>query len=174
MTGVVVGTDDAAKTIDVRLGTVTGMVTLGDFDGTTRESSPSAFAPLGARVRVSLLSAVPDPPAKVPLRLELGPEGAAVAIDVRTREILAIVGSYKGSAGTLDWATQARRQPGSTFKPIVYSYAIHSRRFTAATLMDPTPDVFEGGYRPTNFEGWRGTIHCACARLSRTASTWSL
>jgi penicillin-binding protein 1A len=157
MTGVVVGTDDAAKTIDVRLGTVTGMVTLGDFERyNPGKLAPSAFAPLGARVRVSLLSAVPEPPAKVPLRLELGPEGAAVAIDVRTREILAIVGSYEGSAGTLDRATQARRQPGSTFKPIVYSYAIHSRRFTAATLMDPTPDVFEGGYRPTNFEGWQG------------------
>jgi penicillin-binding protein 1A len=157
MTGVVVGTDDAANTLDVRLGTLTGTVTLGDFERyNPGKVAPSAFAPLGARVRVSLLSAVTEPPAKVPLRLELGPEGAAVAIDVRTREILAIVGSYEGSAGTLDRATQARRQPGSTFKPIVYSYAIHSRRFTAATVIDPTPDVFEGGYRPTNFEGWQG------------------
>src|SRR4029077_1838355 len=56
----------------------------------------------------------------------------------------------------LDRATQSRRQPGSTFKPIVYSYALHSRRFTPATIVDPSPDVFEGGYRPSNFEGWRG------------------
>jgi penicillin-binding protein 1A len=67
-----------------------------------------------------------------------------------------LIGSYEGQAGALDRATQSHRQPGSTFKPIVYSYALHSRRFTAATLIDPSPDVFEGGYRPTNFEGWQG------------------
>src|SRR5262249_17235884 len=39
---------------------------------------------------------------------------------------------------------------------IVYSYALHSRRFTAATLLDPNPDAFEGGYHPSNFEGWQG------------------
>ncbi len=58
--------------------------------------------------------------------------------------------------GGLDRATHAKRQPGSTFKPIVYSYALHSHKFTAASLIDPSPDVFEGGYRPTNFEGWQG------------------
>jgi penicillin-binding protein 1A len=88
--------------------------------------------------------------------VESGPEAAFVALDVRTREILALVGSYEGQPGALDRATQSRRQPGSTFKPIVYSYAIHSRRVTAATLYDPNPDVFEGGYHPSNFEGYRG------------------
>ena len=62
----------------------------------------------------------------------------------------------RGRPGALDRATQSRRQPGSTFKPIVYSYALHSRRFTPATLVDPNPDVFEGGYHPSNFEGWQG------------------
>ncbi len=157
VTGVVVSADDRAGTFDVRVGTVTGTVTLGDFDRyNPGRLAPSAYAPVGAHARVSLMAAVPEPPAKVRLRLELGPEGAAVALDVRTRDILAIVGSYEGSAGALDRATQARRQPGSTFKPIVYSYAIHSRRFTAATMIDPAPDVFEGGYRPSNFEGWQG------------------
>lgn len=157
LVGTVVAADDAAGTFDVRVGAVTGTVKLGSFERYNPGGlSPSAFAPIGARVRVSLLAAVPEPPAKVPLRLELGPEGAMVAIDVRTRQILAIVGSYEGAAGALDRATQSRRQPGSAFKPIVYSYAIHSRRFTAATLVDPVPEVFEGGYSPSNFEGWQG------------------
>jgi penicillin-binding protein 1A len=158
LVGVVVAADDAAGTFDVRVGTATGAVRLADFDRYNSGGlAPSAFAPVGARVRVSLLAPVPDGiAAKVPLRLELGPEGAMLAIDVRTRQILALVGAYEGRAGTLDRATQSRRQPGSTFKPIVYSYALHSRRFTPATLVDPSPDVFEGGYKPSNFEGWHG------------------
>jgi penicillin-binding protein 1A len=163
LVGVVAGADDAAGTFDVRVGTATGTVRLADFDRyDPGHLAPSAFAPVGARVRVSLLAPVADASsnanasAKVPLRLESGPEGAMVILDVRTREILALVGSYEGQPGALDRATQSRRQPGSTFKPIVYSYALHSRRFTPATLVDPSPDVFEGGYRPTNFEGWAG------------------
>jgi penicillin-binding protein 1A len=132
--------------------------------------APSAFAPEGAHVRVSLLAPLPatagsgpdaGAPAvltKVPLRLESGPEGAVVAIDARTRQLLSIVGSYEAVSGGLDRATQSRRQPGSTFKPIVYSYAIHSRRFTPATLVDVSPGTFEGGYHPSNYEGWTGTF----------------
>jgi penicillin-binding protein 1A len=156
LVGVVVGADDTAGTLDVRLGTTIGVVRLADFERyNAAGAAPSAFAPAGSRVRVSLLAPVPAPPAKVPLRLELGPEGALVSVDVRTREVLALVGSYEGVAGSLDRATQSKRQPGSTFKPIVYSYALHSRRYTPATLVDPNPDVFEGGYRPSNFEGWQ-------------------
>jgi penicillin-binding protein 1A len=155
LVGVVAAADDAAGTFDVRVGTATGTVRLSDFQRYNPSGlAPTAFAPLGARVRVSLLGPVSE--GKVPLRLESGPEGALIVVDVRTRQILALVGGYQGRAGTLDRATQSRRQPGSTFKPIVYSYAIHSRRFTPATLVDPTPEVFEGGYRPSNFEGWRG------------------
>jgi penicillin-binding protein 1A len=157
LVGVVESADDAAGTFDVRVGTAEGTVKLADFDRYNPDHlAPSAYAPIGARVRVSLLGAVPEVPAKVPLRLELGPESALVALDVRTRQILALVGSYEGQAGALDRATQSRRQPGSTFKPIVYSYAIHSRLFTAATLLDPTAEGLEGGYRPNNFEGWEG------------------
>jgi penicillin-binding protein 1A len=157
LVGVVENADDAAGTFDVRLGTADGIVKLADFERYNPDHlPPSAYAPTGAHVRVSLLAPVPEAPGKVPLRLELGPEGALIALDVRTRQILALVGSYEGQAGALDRATQSRRQPGSTFKPIVYSYAIHSRLFTAATLLDPTAEGFEGGYRPSNFEGWEG------------------
>jgi len=161
LVGTVAAADDVAGTFDVRVGAVMGTVRLADFDRyNPNKLAPSGFAPIGARVRVSLLAPVPDAnaasDAKVPLRMESGPEGAVVVLDVRTRQILALVGSFEGQSGGLDRATQSRRQPGSTFKPIVYSYAIHSRHFTAATLVDPTPDVFEGNYRPGNFEGWRG------------------
>jgi penicillin-binding protein 1A len=161
LVGVVASSDDAAGTFDVRVGSVLGTVKLADFERyDPAHLAPSAYAPAGARVRVSLLAPAESGPvgsdARVPLRLESGPEGAAVVLDVRTRQILAVVGSYEGQPGALDRATQSRRQPGSTFKPVVYSYALHSHRFTPATLVDPTPGVFEGGYRPGNFEGWQG------------------
>lgn len=160
--GEVVGADDANGTLDVRVGTIVGSVKLSEWDRyNPNKLAPSAFAQTGARVRVSLLAApVETAPggvaAKVPLRLEAGPEGALVAIDVRTRQVLALVGNYEAATGGLDRATQARRQPGSTFKAIVYSYALHSHRFTPASLIDVNPETFEAGYRPTNYEGWTG------------------
>ena len=161
--GVASGADDAAGTFDVRVGTVTGFVRIADCDRyDVGNLPPSAFAPAGAHVRVSLLAPVVPVDAngaqvKVPLRLESGPEGALVALDVRTRQILALVGNYEAASGGLDRATQSHRQPGSTFKPIVYSYAIHSRRYTPATLVDVTPKTFAGNYRPANYEGWAST-----------------
>lgn len=169
-TGVVSGSDDAAGTVDVRVGTITGTVKVADYKRYNPQGlPPSQFAEVGARVRVSLLAPVPKedpksagenvtptPMTKVPLRLELGPESATVVLDVRTRQVLALAGNYEGAAGGLDRATQSRRQPGSTFKPIVYSYALHSRRFTPATVIDIEPKAFAGNYKPSNFEGWTG------------------
>jgi penicillin-binding protein 1A len=80
-----------------------------------------------------------------------------VVLDVRTRQVLALAGNYEGAAGGLDRATQSRRQPGSTFKPVLYSYAIHARRYTPASLVDVKPTVFAGNYKPGNYEGWTGT-----------------
>ncbi len=98
-----------------------------------------------------------------------GPEGALVAIDARSRQVLALVGSYEGATGGLDRATQSRRQPGSTFKPIVYSYAIHARRFTPSTLIDVTPGRVRGGLPPERTtRGGRRPTPCGCARRSRT------
>jgi penicillin-binding protein 1A len=164
LTGVVIGNDDVAGTIDIRVGTVVGSVKLADYKRYNPQSlPPSAFAEVGARVRVSLLAPVPNAPAevngtaapvaKVPLRLELGPESAIVVLDVRTRGVLALAGNYEAQNGGLDRATQSHRQPGSTFKPVVYSYAIHSRRYTPATLIDVKPRSF-GTYKPLNYEGW--------------------
>ncbi len=172
-TGVVTATDDVAGTIDVRVGTVVGSVKLADYKRYNPQNlPPSQYAEVGARVRVSLLTPVPNAVAhvsgtdgrdnakpavaKVPLRLELGPESAIVVLDVRTRQILAIAGNYEAQSGGLDRATQSHRQPGSTFKPIVYSYALHARRYTPASLIDVQPRAF-GNYKPANYEGWTNT-----------------
>jgi penicillin-binding protein 1A len=156
--GTVVAGDDARGLLDVRIGTVVGSIKLADYERyNPQHLPPSQFAPTGTLLRVSLLAAADAQNAtKVPLRLELGPEGALIALDVRTREVLALVGNQEAASGGLDRTTQAHRQPGSSFKPFVYSYALYSRRFTPATMLDTDPGTLTG-YRPSNFEDSEGT-----------------
>jgi penicillin-binding protein 1A len=159
LVGVVTATRDAEGLIDLRVGTVTGAAKLADYERyNPQHLPPSQFAPEGTLLRVSLLAPADGPAAaaKVPLRLELGPEGALVALDVRTREVLALVGSEEALSGGLDRATSAHRQPGSSFKPFVYSYGLYSRRFTPASMLDTDPGTLNG-YRPSNFEDSDGT-----------------
>lgn len=138
--GTVVGVDDALGTIDVRVGNQLGMVELRhDTRYNPKHLLPSQFTREGAVLRVQLMEA-PSAGNKPALHLELGPQSALVALDVRTREVLALVGGYEGIAGGLDRTTQARRQPGSTFKAVTYSYALHSRRFTPASVLQLPPD----------------------------------
>jgi penicillin-binding protein 1A len=153
LVGKVSGADDDAGLLYVSVGTLRGVVRLEDHDRyNPKELPPSKFAPKGTLLRVSLLAKESEGgkgepnkgEARVPLRLELGPQSALVAIDVRTREVLALVGNYEAVPGGLDRATQAKRQPGSTFKPIVYSYALHTRRFTPATLVETRPGSVRG------------------------------
>ena len=161
--GVVTAHDDVARTLELTVGTLRGVVKLEPKDRyDPTDLAPSVWAPIGTRLRVSLLAPPPDiapstvpttTDVRVPLRLELGPEAALVAIDVRTRRVVSIVGNVEAAAGGLDRALQSKRQPGSTFKPFVYGAAIASKKFTAASLIDATPGDF-GGYNPKNFESW--------------------
>jgi penicillin-binding protein 1A len=134
-TGVVESSDDQRGTLDVRVGDVVGRVSLPlESRYNPAHLPPSRFATKGAVLRVSFSEGMNDSD-RPPLRLELGPEGALVAIDVRSREVVALVGSYEGVQGGLDRAVRTKRQPGSAFKPLLYSYALHTRRFTPATLL---------------------------------------
>lgn len=156
--GVVTGHDDAARALDVQVGSVKGTIKLATKDRyDPTDLAPSAWAAKGTRLRVSLLAPPPGgdaaSDARVPLRLELGPEAALVSIDVRTRKVLALVGSVEAQPGGLDRASWARRQPGSTFKPFVYGAAIASKKYTAASLVEATTGTF-GGYNPKNYEAW--------------------
>jgi penicillin-binding protein 1A len=156
--GIVEAANDDTNTLDIKVGTVLGTLRMSELDRyNTQKLKASQFAQKDARVRVSLLAppgtSVDPQKNKVPLRMESGPESAFVAIDVKTRDVLALIGNYEAAQAGLDRATQARRQPGSTFKPLVYSYAIHSRHYTPASMIDVTTAAF-GDYKPSNYEGW--------------------
>ncbi|MCC6217507.1 MAG: transglycosylase domain-containing protein [Polyangiaceae bacterium] len=134
--GTVAAVDDAAGTLDVRVGDVLGRIRLAAERGYFAGLRPSALAAVGASLRVRLLAEPGADHGIAPLALELGPEGAVVAIEPRTREVRALVGGRAGVLGALDRATQARRQPASAFKPFVYAYALRSRAVTPATVLE--------------------------------------
>lgn len=91
-------------------------------------------------------------------------EGALISIENDTGYITALVGGSKFDADNqFIRATQAKIQPGSTFKPLYYSAAIESKQFTAATMINDAPVIFynEAGtpYLPENFKGeWVGPV----------------
>ncbi|MFO0760923.1 MAG: PBP1A family penicillin-binding protein [Byssovorax sp.] len=154
-------------------------------DKSKGEPGASASAPPGASASNAppATSAAIEKESKEPkdtrprLRLELGPEGALVAIDVRSREILALVGNYEATRGGLDRATNAHRQPGSTFKAFVYSYAIHSRAVTPASIVETNPAAL-GGYKPDNYDEGEGKapkrLRDAVAQSVNVAAVWTL
>lgn len=151
--GRVVGFDDDAGTVAVELGDERGVIRL---DRETRYNpdglQPSSFAEEGAHVRVSLArEASGDNLAR--LRLQLGPQAALAALEPGTGNIRALIGGYSMRRGDFNRASQARRQPGSSFKPFVYSLALNSGDYTPATLIADAPEVYEQ-WRPRNFEEW--------------------
>ncbi len=100
-----------------------------------------------------------------------GPEAATVIADVDTGEVLAMIGGYRFGRGDFNRVTQAKRQPGSAFKPFVYGAAIRSRQFTAASLIEDSPEIYEK-WRPTNYERdvYRGEIRMRVA-LTHSVNT---
>ena len=135
---VVTGSDDVNHRLLVRVGTAEGWVSISVAKRYNPKKLPaSQFAEEGVVLRVSAVTVRNIGSDGVPqeFRLELGPQSALVAIDPKRREIRALIGSYEAVRGGLDRATHARRQPGSTFKTFVYSYGIHSRRITPATII---------------------------------------
>ena len=79
-------------------------------------------------------------------------QAALVAVDPRNGEVRALVGGcYSDKSGTFNRATQAQRQPGSTFKAFVYASAIASGLSPYKTYVDDRFTV--DGYSPKNFGG---------------------
>ena len=83
-------------------------------------------------------------------------EGALVAVDNRSGQILAMVGGYSFSRSKFNRATQAYRQMGSTVKPILYTAAI-DRGLTPTTILVDEPTTFDAGvgqppYSPGNYD----------------------
>jgi len=72
---------------------------------------------------------------------ENGTQGALVALSPKTGDVLALVGGNDNGDTEFDRALQARRQPGSAFKPLIFAAAL-DRGYTPVTLLDDAPVTF--------------------------------
>ncbi len=85
-------------------------------------------------------------------------EGAFVALDPQTGAVHAMVGGFDYSKSKFNHVTQAWRQPGSSFKPFIYSAALE-KGFTPATVINDAPLFFDAGstgsqpWEPKNYDG---------------------
>jgi penicillin-binding protein 1A len=96
-----------------------------------------------------------DSEARVALYQEPEVQGALLSFDLHDGDVLALVGGRSFDESEFNRATQARRQPGSAFKPIVYAAAL-GRDYTPASIIYDRPVVYddpESGFtwRPENY-----------------------
>ncbi|MEO6390654.1 MAG: PBP1A family penicillin-binding protein, partial [Pyrinomonadaceae bacterium] len=84
------------------------------------------------------------------------PQAALMAMDPRTGNVVAMVGGRDYAASQLNRITDAKRQPGSTFKPIVYAAALETN-ISPAEMFPDSPQAFiydnNQTYRPVNYGG---------------------
>tara|TARA_R110002095_G_scaffold103369_3_gene90605 strand:+ start:2173 stop:4677 length:2505 start_codon:yes stop_codon:yes gene_type:complete len=88
-------------------------------------------------------------------RLRQIPEinGAMVVMDPHTGRVKALVGGFSFDASEFNRATQANRQPGSSFKPIVYATALDNGYTPSSVVMDAPIEISSGGqiWKPQNY-----------------------
>jgi penicillin-binding protein 1A len=123
------------------------------------QSGLSGKTPPAKQVRKGALIRVVQTP-KGPYEITQLPEveGAFVALTPQTGAIRALVGGFDFAKNKFNHVTQAWRQPGSSFKPFIYSAALE-KGFTPATVVNDAPLFFDSGvtggqpWEPKNYDG---------------------
>ena len=108
----------------------------------------------GSVVRLLQLAAKPGSSAPAAWQLTQWPEVQAglVSLDPVTGRVRALVGGFDFTRQPFNHVTQARRQPGSAYKPFLYSAALEAR-VMPATLVNDAPFSADNGWAPQNSDG---------------------
>ncbi len=150
---------DEAVTIDVNESTWARKLLL--QDDTTRSGSPADLIRAGDVIEVAWREYPPDPKKKEPAGgrwvLDQTPqiEGAIVLLEPSSGEVRAMIGGYNYTQSQFNRVTQSLRQPGSSFKPVVYLAAVDKFHYTPSTIMIDEARTFKVGdtfWTPANFD----------------------
>ncbi|MBN2284701.1 MAG: PBP1A family penicillin-binding protein [Deltaproteobacteria bacterium] len=181
----VTGVDSEADEVSLGIGRYKGTMKLEDMSwarepdpkvayNTAKVKDPAEVLKAGDVILVRIMDLVEEKPAsdappveepaeKMPLisfraALEQEPEvqGALLSMEAETGKIRAMVGGRSYRKSEFNRATQAHRQPGSSFKPFIYTAAF-DRGFTPSTIIMDTPIIFEdtlrdSTWKPQNYE----------------------
>ncbi len=161
-------TGSTAQSLQVRFGNrqgelpLKGMGWAGKVRVVAADQAPAGNAngketrlPLGSLLRVRVQKVAED--GRLTLALDQEPEaqGALVALDPASGEVKAMVGGYDFYRSQFNRVTQARRLPGSAFKPLIYAAAL-DKGYTPATVILDTPLVYpqrgKEDWRPQNYD----------------------
>ncbi len=152
--GIVVKIDDVTKNTLVRVGSATGVIPVADISWARKPDietaywekkvrSPGKVFKTGDIIKVR---AVKKDQIKNNwlFSLEQAPlvQAALLSIDAETGEVKAMIGGRDYRNSQFNRAIQSRRQPGSAFKPVIYSAAL-DKGYTAATVIIDSPVVFK-------------------------------
>ena len=157
---------DLTPGIVTESGRATATVRIGEYVDTiganeiawTRQNSPGAILRAGD-VATFLIQSIDPSEQAIELTLDQIPavQASLIAIDHATGEVKAMVGGYDFETSKFNRATQAVRQPGSGFKPLLYAAALEYGMTPERTVEDVETDF--DGYSPANYDGaYRGTI----------------
>lgn len=152
-------------------------------DGKKVGSNPARMSDVvkpGELVRVRLGGALPASQTLAASIAQLPVvQGALAVIDPKDRTVVALVGGYDFTLSAFNRATQAHRQPGSSFKPFLYAAAMESTKFTPVSIVNDAPEAIRDPYtgkmwKPQNYEkgGFEGpiTIRAALTKSKNTVS----
>jgi penicillin-binding protein 1A len=116
----------------------------------TGQHSADALVKPGDIIYIHLTGAVDGTSRRASLEQDSGAQGALMAIDNTSGDVLAMVGGRDFAISQFNRATQAERQTGSSFKPYVYTTAVEAGVKPTDIIVD-SPVNF-GGYAPHNYE----------------------
>ena len=155
------------KSVTVALGGNEGRLLLGDMKwarkpdpqvayDTVRVEDPAEVLSVGDVIRVRVKAVDSEDGLSLALEQPVKVQGALISLDLATGDVVALVGGRDFRESQFNRALQAKRQPGSAFKPIVYAAAI-DKGYTAATVIVDSPIIYDAtedyeAWKPKNYE----------------------
>jgi penicillin-binding protein 1A len=149
--------DPKTKICQLQLGNALGKLPPSGWEWTqvTDKRAAKMFR-LGDVIRVRLDKLQDDRTWTTVLEQDPGMEGAFMAMDPETGKVLCMIGGRDFEKSQFNRCTQAIRQPGSAFKPVIYSAAL-DKGFTEASILIDSPIVMDdhslkGPWKPSNYD----------------------